>query len=160
MMRFKLARFLRRPHSESTRAFVRTVVLAHREAERRGIPYVESLLLLAAALIVKPDKISGLLPKDVTIDRLKRDVDNRIGETLVPTVLVAGSAPPKRSDEARWILDRARKEADELHHSARSLEHLFLAIVQKGDAGNLLQSLGVDAAKVRDSISSNDYPLS
>jgi ATP-dependent Clp protease ATP-binding subunit ClpC len=57
----------------------------------------------------------------------------------------------RRSDDARTLLERARKEAGGLKADYVGTEHLLLALLaDHGPAGRALAAIGVDPGKVRE----------
>jgi ATP-dependent Clp protease ATP-binding subunit ClpC len=65
---------------------------------------------------------------------------------------------PPFNDGARRLLEAARDESDRLRHEYVGTEHVLLGMTATADGGALLARLGVEPARVRESIASIIQP--
>lgn len=66
--------------------------------------------------------------------------------------MYAREAELRFDDAARRLLAVAREESDRLHHAYVGTEHVALALLRDPDSAALLARLGVDGARVRETL--------
>jgi len=129
---------------------IKAIMLAQEEARRLGQNLVgtEQILL---GLIAEGTGVAAkvLTAQGVTLQDARREVEKIIGRSsrFVPAEI---PFTPK----ARAVFEQAFEEARQLGHNYIAPEHLLLGLLREGQgvAAKVLESLGVDSAKVRTAV--------
>jgi ATP-dependent Clp protease ATP-binding subunit ClpA len=128
----------------------RVVVLAQEEARLLDHNYIgtEHLLL---GLINEGEGIAAqaLGALDVSLERVRHDIEEIIGRGDRPP---AGHIP--FTPRAKKVLELSLREALQLGHNYIGTEHILLGLVREGEgvAAQVLQKLGADLARVRETV--------
>ena len=114
-------------------------------AEEYGHQEIRDLHLLAALLRQSDSLVLPALQKlEVNLSKLTGDLEN----ALAKLPRVSGSQV-YLSQEVLDVMHQAEKDADKLQDDYISLEHLLLALLEKGkEAGKLLKSMGASPDKL------------
>ena len=114
-------------------------------AEEYGHQEIRDLHLLAALLRQSDSLVLPALQKlEVNLSKLTGDLEN----ALAKLPRVSGSQV-YLSQEVLDVMHQAEKDADKLQDDYISLEHLLLALLEKGkEAGKLLKSMGASSDKL------------
>jgi ATP-dependent Clp protease ATP-binding subunit ClpC len=128
----------------------RVVVLAQEEARGLDHNYIgtEHLLL---GLIREGEGVAALAlgALDISLERIRNDVEAIIGRGDRPP---AGHIP--FTPHAKKVLELSLREALALGHNYIGTEHILLGLVREGEgvAAQVLQKLGVDLERVRQTV--------
>ncbi|QXE89440.1 ATP-dependent chaperone ClpB [Geomonas subterranea] len=118
------------------------IATAHENALAMSAPSIEAEHLLLALINQEGGFVPDLIKKiGAPLPRLRESVD----EVLKRLPKVTGGAQVGLSAALNRVLDQAQKEADAMHDSFVSTEHLLLALVASKDtpSGRLLSQNGV-----------------
>lgn len=127
-----------------------SVVLAQEEARRLNHNYLgtEHLLL---GLIREKDGVASraLWDAGVSVKLVRQRVESIIGRG---SSSVAGAVP--LTPRVKKVLELAHKEAANLGHNYVGTEHILLALLTEGEgvAAEVLEQLGVEAARLRGTV--------
>ena len=125
------------------------IVNAQTIAQENGQQYIEAIHLLDA-LLEQPDSIIiPILEKlQVSVKDAVEDVNREL--LRLPKTRVAGKiGMVQGTSEVAAVLDRAKKEADQIKDEYISTEHLFLSLIGvKSSAQEVLLRHGIEYAKV------------
>ena len=130
----------------------RVVVLAQEEARLLDHNYIgtEHLLL---GLINEGEGIAAqaLGALDVSLERVRHDVEEIIGRGEAET---AARAHIPFTPRAKKVLELSLREALQLGHNYIGTEHILLGLVREGEgvAAKVLEKLGADLARVRETV--------
>ncbi len=125
------------------------IVNAQTIAQENGQQYIEAVHLLTALLRQPENIVRPILDQlNVDTDRLLKQVQRAIDE--LPKVAVSSQVGMVQgTSEVASILERAKKEAEQIGDEFISTEHLFLALIGiKSKAQEILLENGIDYEKV------------
>ncbi|MFA6106480.1 MAG: AAA family ATPase [Patescibacteria group bacterium] len=125
------------------------IVNAQTIAQENGQQYIEAIHLLDALLEQTDSIIIPILEKlQVSVKDAVEDVNREL--LRLPKTRVAGKiGMVQGTSEVAAVLDRAKKEADQIKDEYISTEHLFLSLIGvKSSAQEVLLRHGIEYAKV------------
>ncbi|MFA6171940.1 MAG: Clp protease N-terminal domain-containing protein, partial [Patescibacteria group bacterium] len=125
------------------------IISAQTIAQENGQQYIEALHLLSALLEQTDSIIIPILEKlQISVQDAISDVDRELDR--LPKVRVAGKiGMVQGTSEVALVLDRAKKEADQIKDEYISTEHLFLSLIGvKSLAQDILLRHGIEYEKV------------
>jgi len=120
--------------------------LAQQQAVNQGHQEIGELHILQAMLDQEDSLVRPVLQKlEVSVSLL----DDKLQQALAKLPRVQGGGQQYLSQSALNIMNQAEKEAQKLQDEYISLEHILLALVQKGrETAQLLSSVGVTPDKI------------
>jgi ATP-dependent Clp protease ATP-binding subunit ClpA len=125
----------------------RVIFYARIEASEFGTRAIQPEHLLLGLLMEDSPMVEGFARDSQSIERIRDDVTKRvtIGEKLPASVDLP------IANECKRILAYAAEEAERLHHSHISTEHLLLGMLRETDsiAAEILRMYGIDLASTR-----------
>jgi putative hydrolase len=134
----------------------RAVILAHNQAQLRGLPLISTEHLLAGLVhLSEGGALEVLKGLGVDVARLRSDLETHL-DSLSP-----GEEPAQQvafTPEAQRVLSVAYAEAKRLRHSHVGTEHLLLGLLHetRGAASRLLRKHGLTLPKLRKAIRERD----
>lgn len=125
------------------------ILSAQAIAQENGQQYIEALHLLAALLEQPENIVRPTLEKlDIKHDQMYNEAMGMI-EKLNKTSVVARFGMVQGTSEVAMVLDRAKKEADQIGDEFISTEHLLLALIGvNSKAQELMLKYGLEYDKV------------
>ena len=128
----------------------RVVILAQEEAKRFNHDYIgtEHILL---GLIREGEGVAAAVLQHLGLssDQIRLEVEKLV--QIGPSTIVSGDLP--FTPKAKKVIELAMDEARNLGHTYIGTEHLLLGLIQdEGVAQQVLQSLGLEPGKVRQTV--------
>ncbi len=130
------------------------LINAQQSAMDRGNPEIKSLHLLNALMSDDTALVPSILKKcAVNCDLFRNKLDEQLAR--LPQISDRSNFQPAMSGELAAVLNHAEKSASEMGDEYTSVEHLLLGIAGFGkEAAELLNSSGIDSAKIMQSLQS------
>jgi ATP-dependent Clp protease ATP-binding subunit ClpA len=125
----------------------RVIFFARKEASEFGAGAIQSEHLLLGLVMEDSPMVEGVAHGLLSIQLIRDDVRKRV--TIGEKLPVSVDLP--LANECKRILAYAAEEAERLHHSHISTEHLLLGMLRETDtiAAEILRMYGIDLAATR-----------